>query len=140
MQLLFTAFLIGLSGGMLGALFGVGGGIIMVPALYTFTDLSFKESVATSLAIIIITSVCATASNASASALIHWKIVGLAGVSAALAAYFGSGWMRQMNNETLTRLFAVMMILMGIKFLLYPGSKVGGGEKKSGAAAKMEES
>ena len=123
MQLFLVAFLIGISGGLLGALFGVGGGIIMVPALYSFTDLTFKQSVATSLAIIIITSICATASNAASSALINWKLVVFAGIGAAVAAYFGSGLMRQLGNETLTRMFAVLMILMGIKFLIYPGSK-----------------
>jgi len=116
MQLFIVAFLIGVSGGMLGALFGVGGGIIMVPALLKFTDLNMKEAVATSLTIIIITAVFATASNASAK-LIDWRLVGFAGAGAALAAFFGSGLMRQMNNETLTRLFAIFMICMGGKIL-----------------------
>ena len=116
MQVFIIAFLIGVSGGMLGALFGVGGGIIMVPALLRFTDLTMKEAVATSLTIIIITAVFATASNASAK-LIDWRLVAFAGVGAALAAFFGSGLMRQMNNETLTRLFAIFMICMGTKIL-----------------------
>jgi uncharacterized membrane protein YfcA len=109
-------FLIGISGGMLGALFGVGGGIIMVPALLKFTDLTMKEAVATSLTIIIITSAFATANNASAR-LIDWRLVAIAGVGAALAAYFGSAVMRQMNNETLTRMFAIFMLCMGTKML-----------------------
>ena len=123
MQLIILAVLIGVAGGMLGALFGVGGGIIMVPALFAFTDLTFKESVATSLAIVIVTSLFGTLSNASASSLINWKLAAIAGLGAALAAYFGSGLMRQMNNETLTRLFALVMIVVGIKLLIYPGSK-----------------
>ncbi|MFT4551377.1 MAG: putative membrane protein YfcA [Verrucomicrobiales bacterium] len=132
MQLYITLVLIGAAGGMLGALFGVGGGIIMVPALYTFTDLNWKQSVATSLTIIIVTSIFGTLSNASGSNLINWKLAGFAAVGAALAAYFGSGLMRQMNNETLTRMFAVVMILMGVKFLIYPGSKTP--SKSSGQA------
>jgi len=120
MQLFIIVFTIGIAGGMLGALFGVGGGVIMVPALLKFTDLDMKESVATSLAIIIITSACATYGNASAN-LINWKLVAIAGFGAALAAYFGSGAMREMNNETLTRSFAVLMIVMGVYLLLPKG-------------------
>ena len=116
MQFFITAFLIGISGGMLGALFGVGGGIIMVPALLKFTDLSMKEAVATSLTIIVITSLCATFSNVSAR-IIDWRLVAAAGVGAALAAYFGAGLMRQMSNEMLTRMFAIFMLLMGTKLL-----------------------
>ncbi|MGI9244097.1 MAG: sulfite exporter TauE/SafE family protein [Verrucomicrobiales bacterium] len=116
MQVFIVAFLIGVSGGMLGALFGVGGGIIMVPALLKFTDLDMKEAVATSLTIIIITAIFATVSNASAK-LIDWRLVAIAGVGAALAAFFGSALMRQMNNETLTRMFAIFMICMGTKIL-----------------------
>jgi uncharacterized membrane protein YfcA len=122
MQVFIIAFLIGISGGLLGALFGVGGGIIMVPALLKFTDLNMKEAVATSLTIIIITAVFATASNASAK-LIDWRLVAFAGLGAALAAFFGSGLMRQMNNETLTRLFAIFMICMGTKILWDTGLK-----------------
>jgi len=116
MQVFIVAFLIGVSGGMLGALFGVGGGIIMVPALLKFTDLNMKEAVATSLTIIIITAIFATVSNASAK-LIDWRLVAIAGVGAALAAFYGSALMRQMNNETLTRMFAIFMICMGTKIL-----------------------
>lgn len=121
MQLI-TGFLIGVAGGMLGALFGVGGGIIMVPALLKFTDLTMKQAVATSLTIIIITSVFATFSNASAR-LIDWRLVGIAGIGAALAAFFGSGLMRQMNNDTLTKMFAIFMICMGAKLLWDTGNK-----------------
>ncbi len=48
---------VGLVGGSLGALFGVGGGIILVPGLIFVADLSFTGAVATSLVCIVATSV-----------------------------------------------------------------------------------
>ena len=140
MQLYVILFLIGACGGMLGALFGVGGGIIMVPALYTFTELDWKQSVATSLTIVVVTSIFGTLSNASASNLIDWKLVAFAAIGAALAAYLGSGLMRQMNNETLTRMFAIVMILVGIKFLINPGSKSAAAEAPPAADTSLKES
>ena len=134
MQLFIIAFFIGVSGGMLGALFGVGGGIIMVPALLKFTDLTMKEAVATSLTIIIITAIFATASNASAK-LIDWRLVG-----AALAAFFGSGLMRQLNNETLTRMFAIFMLCMGSKMLWDSFHKPAAPGKQAAAEVSVKES
>jgi uncharacterized membrane protein YfcA len=139
MQFFIIAFLIGVSGGMLGALFGVGGGIIMVPALLKFTDLSMKEAVATSLTIIVITSLFATFSNASAR-IIDWRLVAAAGVGAALAAYFGSGLMRQMNNEMLTRLFAIFMLLMGTKLLWDSYHKAPAASSEAAAEESLEKS
>lgn len=45
--------LIGLVGGVLSGMFGIGGGVIMVPALLFFTYLDQKQAVGTSLAAII---------------------------------------------------------------------------------------
>jgi uncharacterized membrane protein YfcA len=49
--------LVGLAGGSLGALFGVGGGIILVPGLIFVADLPFTGAVATSLVCVVATSV-----------------------------------------------------------------------------------
>ncbi len=48
---------VGLAGGSLGALFGVGGGIILVPGLIFVAGLSFTGAVATSLVCVVATSV-----------------------------------------------------------------------------------
>ncbi len=117
MKLILTATAIGIAAGLLGALCGVGGGIVMVPAFVTLLGLEHKQAVATSMAVIIVTSVAATGNNMRGSTLIDWKIVAATGVAAALAAWFGSDLMRSMNNQTLTRIFAVLLIAFGIKML-----------------------
>jgi len=52
---------VGLVSGSLGALFGVGGGIILVPGLIFVADLSFTGAVATSLVCVVATSVAGSA-------------------------------------------------------------------------------
>jgi uncharacterized membrane protein YfcA len=49
-----AAALFGLGGGFVGGLLGVGGGILFVPALAIFLDLSQLEAVSTSLLMIVI--------------------------------------------------------------------------------------
>jgi uncharacterized membrane protein YfcA len=52
---------IGLLAGGLGALLGVGGGVILVPALILLAGLTFSEAVATSLVCVVATSVAGSA-------------------------------------------------------------------------------
>jgi uncharacterized membrane protein YfcA len=116
-KLIALAVLTGLAAGLLGALCGVGGGIIMVPAFVGLLGLDHKQAVATSMAVIIVTAIAATANNARASQLIDWRLVAAVGLASALAAWFGSDLMRTLSNQTLTRIFGCLLVLFGIRML-----------------------
>lgn len=118
MKLILIAIAIGLVAGLLGALCGVGGGIVLVPAFVAFLGFEQKRAVATSLAVIIITALAATASNTRAGNLIDWKIVAAVGLASALTAWFGSDLMRSLSNQTLTRTFGVVLVLFGARMLI----------------------
>ena len=111
------AILIGLAAGLLGALCGVGGGIVMVPAFVSALGMDHKRAVATSMAVIIITAVAATANNARARDMIDWRIVAFVGLASAITAWLGSDLMRSLSNATLTRIFGVLLVLTGIRML-----------------------
>ena len=117
MKFLTIAIIIGLVAGLLGALCGVGGGLVMVPAFMFALGIGYKQAVATSLAVIIITAIAATANNARAGNLIDWKIVLAVGLASALAAWFGSDLMRSLSNHTLTRIFGCVLVLFGVRML-----------------------
>ena len=117
MKLILTAAFIGAAAGLLGALCGVGGGIVMVPAFVGLLGMDHKRAVATSMAVIIVTAIAATANNARANNLIDWRIVAAVGVAAAIAAWFGSDLMRNLSNQTLTRVFGVLLVVFGARML-----------------------
>ncbi|MBK1833236.1 sulfite exporter TauE/SafE family protein [Roseibacillus ishigakijimensis] len=118
MKLFLTALLIGAAAGLAGALLGVGGGIIMVPAFGFLLGMEQKAAVATSLAVVVVTAVIGTSNHViNRTDLIDWRLVGLTAVGAAVAAWFGSDWMRTLSNPQLTRIFGVLMIVIGIKML-----------------------
>jgi uncharacterized membrane protein YfcA len=117
MKLVILAILTGLASGLLGALCGVGGGIIMVPAFVGLLGLEHKQAVATSMAVIIVTAIAATINNSRANNLIDWKIVAAVGLASALAAWFGSDLMRGLSNQTLTRIFGVVLVVFGLRML-----------------------
>ncbi len=118
MKILLISILIGLTTGLLGALCGVGGGIVLVPAFVTFFGFEQKQAVATSLAVIIITAIASTLNNAQQKDLIDWKIVAAVGAASALTAWFGSDLMRSLSNQTLTRTFGVVLLVFGTRMLI----------------------
>jgi len=120
MKLVLIALVIGLCAGLLGALCGVGGGIVMVPAFVGLLGLTHKQAVATSMAVIVVTATTATLNNATSSKLIDWRIAALTAVAAALAAWYGTDLMQRLSNTTLTRIFGVALVAFGVKMLWKP--------------------
>jgi len=120
MKTLAIATFTGIAAGLLGALCGVGGGIVMVPVFVTALGFEQKKAVATSLAAIIIVSVVATLNSSlrKEESLIDWRVVAFTAVAAALAAWFGTDLMYKLSNQHLTRLFGVILLVFGAKMLL----------------------
>ncbi len=117
MKTLLITILIGLVAGLLGALCGVGGGILMVPAFVGLLGLNHKQAVATSLAVMIFTAIAATANNARSSGMIDWKTTAIAATASAMAAWFGSDLMRSLSNPILTRTFGCVLLAFGARML-----------------------
>ena len=117
MKLVLIAIVTGLAAGLLGALCGVGGGIVMVPAFVALLGLEHKQAVATSMAVIILTAIAATLNNTRANNLIDWKVVLIVGAASAVAAWFGSDLMRSLSNQTLTRIFGALLLVFGLRML-----------------------
>ena len=112
------AIVAGALAGLLGALCGVGGGIVMVPLFAGLLGMDQKAAVATSLAVIVITALVASMNNTLKGDLIDWRVVGLAAVGASIAAWFGSDLMKQLSNPQLTKVFAVTLIVFGVVMLV----------------------
>jgi uncharacterized membrane protein YfcA len=113
---LLYCLLIGAVSGVVAALCGVGGGIIMVPAFVLLLGLNQKTALATSLAAIILTSVAASVRN-STNNFVDWRVAIPTGIAAACVAWFASDLLKQLSSITLTRLFAVVVIVIGFGML-----------------------
>lgn len=124
MKIALLGILIGAAAGLIGALCGVGGGIFMVPMFVTFLGLTQKEAIATSLAVIIFTSLAATVSNVRAAPpLIQWPLFWAAAGSSVIVSYFMAERMKTMSNETLTRIFAIVLVSVGVWMWFAPAGK-----------------
>jgi len=116
MNIVFLSIIIGAVSGVIAALCGVGGGIIMVPLFVYFVAMPQKHAVATSLAAIIFTAIFATGKNAI-NGFIDWRVAVGAGLTGGIVAWFTADALKHLSNATLTRLFAVLLIGSGIRML-----------------------
>ena len=108
---------IGAISGVVAALCGVGGGVIMVPCFVFFLKFGQKDAVATSLMAMIGTAIVASSQNLK-HGLGNWQIAAVATVGAMVTAYFASDWLRKLSSERLTQIFGLLLVLMGLRMLL----------------------
>jgi uncharacterized membrane protein YfcA len=119
MKMVLIGIGIGLAAGLAGALCGVGGGILMVPAFALALGMTQQKAVATSLAIVVVTALAGTLNHTlKGSGLVDWRLVACTAGGAAVAAWFGTDLMRTLSNQHLTRIFGVLLLLVGVRMLL----------------------
>jgi uncharacterized protein len=110
-------FLIGLAAGVFSALFGVGGGLLVVPLLLLFTRFTERPAMATSLAAIGVT---------ASAGVIGYAITGrvrpaeaaLVGVPAAIGAVAGAALQQRLPRRSLGLLFAAMLVVIAVTLLV----------------------
>jgi uncharacterized membrane protein YfcA len=109
--------LIGLTAGFFSALFGVGGGIVIVPLLLLVCRWELRSATATSLAAIGITATAGTIVY-----LVHDEVrpvyAALVGVPAAFGALGGTSLQQRLPVRTLSFLFAALLVAVAIRMLL----------------------
>ena len=107
---------IGLVGGFFSALFGVGGGILIVPLLLLVARFAERAAMATSLAAIGITALAGTIGYAFVGR-VHPLEAALVGIPAALGAVTGTAVQQRIRGRQLSLGFAALLAGIAV-FLL----------------------
>jgi uncharacterized membrane protein YfcA len=109
--------LIGLVAGFFSALFGVGGGIVIVPLLVLVASFDVRPATATSLAAIGITATAGTIVYA-----FHGQVeplyAALVGVPAAGGAIAGASLQQRLPTRMLSLLFAALLAAIAVRLLV----------------------
>ncbi|MBI2302065.1 MAG: sulfite exporter TauE/SafE family protein [Armatimonadetes bacterium] len=117
-------FVVGALGGFLGGVFGVGGGIVMVPLLMYAMGLGIHDAKATSLALIFVVSIAGTIQHQRRGAMhVDWPIVLVAGIAAVFASAYGAVLSEKLPKVMMQRLFAALIILVAVRMLATTPSK-----------------
>lgn len=110
--------IIGLAAGMLSGMIGVGGGIIIVPALVYFLAFSQQKAQGTSLGILLLPVGILAVMQYYKHGHIDVKVVVIVSLSFIIGGFFGSKLALSLPEATLKKIFAVIMILIALKMLL----------------------
>ena len=108
---------IGLAAGFFGALFGVGGGIVMVPLLIGVLAFPARSAMATSLAAIGLIAVEGVVFYGVHGDLRPIEAVVL-GVPAAAGAAIGATVQQRLANRTLTFAFAALLVAVAVRLFV----------------------
>ncbi len=109
--------LVGLMAGVLSGFVGVGGGVVMVPALVWLLGYSQHQAQGTSLAVLMLPVVFLAVRNYYRAGVIEPKVVGVIAVAFVLGSYFGSKWSLALPSETVRKIFGGITLLVALKLI-----------------------
>jgi uncharacterized membrane protein YfcA len=108
---------IGLLGGFVSGAFGIGGGIIIVPALVFLAGLSQHQAQGTSLAMMLAPIGILAVLNYYKSGYVNIKFAVILMLAFLLGSYFGSKMAIHIEGKFLRQSFGVLTVLMGLKLI-----------------------
>ena len=116
-QIVVLLVLIGLAAGILSGLVGVGGGIIIVPALVFFLNFSQQQAQGTSLGLLLLPVGILAVLNYYNQGHIDIRVVAIMALAFVIGGWLGSKWALSLPEATVKRIFAVILFYTAIKMM-----------------------
>lgn len=104
---------VGLVAGTLGSLVGVGGGVIVVPAMMTLAGLDARLATGTSIAVIVPTMIVALWRR-GAQGHVHWTLAAACAVGAVAGAFVGAALAGRLPEIWIRRSFAGFLAAVSV--------------------------
>lgn len=114
---LIMLLVVGLAAGTLAGLVGVGGGVIIIPALVYFLGFSQKEAQGTSLGILLLPVGILASINYYKQGFIDIKIVLIVSAAFIIGGFFGSKLALSISQDVLRKIFGTLLLVLAIKML-----------------------
>lgn len=135
-QIWIILILIGVASGMLSGFVGVGGGLIIVPALVLFLEFSQKMAQGTSLAILLLPVGILAVMEYYKHGYIDIKIALIISAGFVVGGFFGSKIALVLPQDTIKKVFAIFMLIVAIKMLFFDKKSI---EKDSPSTTNISE-
>jgi|TARA_B110000285_G_C15142245_1_gene631732 uncharacterized protein len=111
---------IGILSGVLSGMFGVGGGVLIVPALVFFMGMTQHEAQGTSLGLMLLPIGVLAAYNYHQAGNLNIKYGLIIAGAFVVGGYFGSKLSLTIDQSVLKRVFGILMLLVAIKLIFFP--------------------
>ncbi|HVP03088.1 MAG TPA: sulfite exporter TauE/SafE family protein [Solirubrobacteraceae bacterium] len=110
---------IGVAAGLFSGLFGVGGGVVVVPLLILWLDYGEREATGTSLVAIVVTAgfACALQALYGNVHVGDGLLVGIPAVGGVLA---GTAWQQRLAGPAIRLLFALLLVVTAALLVVRP--------------------
>lgn len=118
-QTVLLVILVGLAAGVLSGLVGVGGGIIIVPALVFLLGFSQHQAQGTSLGILLLPAGIFAVINYYKQGYIDLKVVFILFVGFVIGGYLGSKISLSLSEAAVKKIFAVVLLVIAGKMLFF---------------------
>ncbi len=106
---------IGAFAGVLSGMFGIGGGIVIVPALLYLAKMTPQQAAGTSLGALLLPVGALGAWSYYKAGQLEWKASLLVALGLFIGAYFGSQLGQHLDAVMLKRGFALLLVFMAVK-------------------------
>ena len=114
----FLLLAIGVIAGVFAGMFGIGGGLIIVPALIFLLGLKELEAIGTSLAALIPPVGLLGAAEYYRNGYMNLRYAGLVALGLFVGAYFGARIMVSLPPEVIRRLYGIFLLAIAARMLL----------------------
>lgn len=114
---LIKAIALGAVAGVVAGLFGVGGGVIVVPGLVLWLAVTQREASGTSTATIVMSSAAAMLAF-GISGSVDWGAAGLILVGSVAGAWGGAWIADRINERVLAITFAAVLAIAGVRMVI----------------------
>jgi uncharacterized membrane protein YfcA len=118
-QTVLIIVIVGLIAGILSGLVGVGGGIIIVPALVLLLGFSQHQAQGTSLGILLLPAGIFAVLNYYKQGYIDLKVVLILFVGFVIGGYLGSKISLSLSETAVKKIFAVVLVIIAGKMLIF---------------------
>lgn len=108
---------IGLLAGILSGLVGVGGGILMIPLLIMLLGLTQHQAQGTALFAMLPPIGILAAMNYYKEGFVKWEYAAVMALTFVVGGYFGSKLSINLPDQTVRRVFGVIMLIGAIKLI-----------------------
>ena len=117
-QQLFVLLAVGIIAGFLSGLIGIGGGIVIVPVLIYFFSMSQKTAQGTTLFMFLLPIGVLGVYNYYKAGHVDFKAAAIMAITFVIGSYLGSKAAIEFDTKLVKQIFAVSIIIIGVKMLL----------------------
>ena len=122
-QTIIILVIIGLVSGALSGLVGIGGGIVIVPALVFFLGYSQKLAQGTSLGILLLPIGILAVMQFYKAGFVNIPTILVVAIGFIVGSYFGSKIALSLPQQTVKKLFAILILVVALKLLFFDKDK-----------------